>query len=477
MFFVLKNIIPIKTILGLVFFTIYLNGSTRVAYTRPGYMMRIPTTSTMKTPYLFRTGVASEIHNFNPMNSSGGVFFDIELNRGFGFGFSAVKGADTTRIEKLLTSQNNPPVEFGFHFQQRVYMYNDISLSVGLQDVVFESSSEEEAILNLNTDLLSFFVVLGSEKDLGDYKMNTYFGFGTGGLAPVSKFVDDTTIVNTVIDTNTIANSPESNAGIFIGFGLKTPYFARWGGMDIVGEFDGSGVNVGLRIPLTSDYRLNLGFTHLDQIPNWKDAYWLGHSGISIGFSMEVPRDPSKRGIQGGPSSPIDIYGPNNNLKEGETIPLHRDSTIAMANIAVETLRDSMSLMNNEMRNLLVRLSAMEQNTKFLSDSLSSIKLETNVSEKNMNEALRHLSKSLRYFYAGDYREALKEVDLALELNPNLALAYARRGSIYYKLGDVQRATINWNLALRLDPEYTDVRNILKALHENNLRNASVEGE
>ena len=466
----------LKKIVIIVFLFQFLYGSTRVAYTRPGYMMRIPTTSTMKTPYLFRTGVGTEIHNFNPMNTSGGVFFDIELNKGFGFGFSAVKGADTTRVENLLQSQYNPPVEFGFHFQQRVYMYNDLSLSVGLQDVVFESSSDKEGILNLNTELLSFFVVLGSEKDLGEYKMNTYFGFGTGGLAPVSRFVNDTTTVNSAL-SDSVENAPESNAGIFIGFGLKTPYFARWGGMDIVGEFDGSGVNVGLRIPLTSDYRLNLGFTHLDQIPNWKDAYWLGHSGISIGFSMEVPREGQSRNLPGGPSAPMNIYGPNRELNQDNSIPLHRDSTIAMANIAVETLRDSMSLMNNEMRNLLVRLSAMEQNTKFLSDSLTSVKLKSNVSEKNMNEALRHLSKSLRYFYAGDYREALKEVDLALELNPNLALAYARRGSIYYKLGDVQRATINWNLALRLDPEYTDVRNILKALHENKLKNASIEGD
>ena len=462
----------IKKIFTVLFLLTIINGSTRVAYTRPGFMMRIPTSSIMKTPYLFRTGIGSEIHNFNPMNTSGGVFFDIELSRGFSFGFSAVKGGDTTRVEKLLESTNNPPVEFGFHFQQRVYMYNDISLSVGLQDVVFESSSDTEGILNLNTDLLSFFAVLGSEKDLGEYKMNTYFGIGTGGLAPVSNFTD-TTSINESIDTSN-TSVPESNTGIFIGFGLKTPYFARWGGMDIVGEFDGSGVNVGLRIPLTSDYRLNLGFTHLDQIPNWKDAYWSGHSGVTIGFSMEVPRDPSKRAMGGGPSAPTNIYG----LKDKSGgVPLHRDSTIAMANVAVETLRDSMSLMNNEMRNLLVRLSAMEQNTKFLSDSLSSIKLETNVSEKNMNEALRHLSRSLRYFYAGDYREALKEVDLALELNPNLALAYARRGSIYYKLGDVQRATINWNLALRLDPEYTDVRNILKALHENKLKSENLEGE
>ena len=86
---------------------------------------------------------------------------------------------------------------------------------------------------------------------------------------------------------------------------------------------------------------------------------------------------------------------------------------------------------------------------------------------------MRHLSRSLRYFHSGDYREALQEVETALDLNPNLALAYARRGSIYYQLGDPQRATINWNLALQMDPEYDDVRNILKALQENRLKTTS----
>ena len=248
--------------------------------------------------------------------------------------------------------------------------------------------------------------------------------------------------------------------------------------MDIVGEFDGTGVNVGLRIPLTSDYRLNLGFTHMEKLPEWGNRYWSGHPGFTLGLDMAVPRDPRQR-VQSGPSSPTNIYGPSGGMNQrfDDSIPIHRDSTVAMANVAVSTLRDSMALMNNEMRNLLVRLNAMEQNSKFLSDSLTSLKLETNVSEKNMNEAMRFLSRSLRFFYAGDYREALKEVDLALELNPDLALAYARRGSIYYKLGDVQRATINWNLALRLDPEYTDVRNILKALNENKLKSTSIMEE
>ena len=436
-------------------------GSTRVAYTRPGLMMRIPTSSNHKTPYLFRTGFGTEIHNFDPFNTAKGVYFDMELNKGFAFGFSAVQGGDTTSLAVLTESQQKPVVEFGFHFQQRVFSYNDISLTVGLQDVVFQNDQTSDEILSLNTSLLSFFTVLASEKDLGEYKMNTYMGFGSGGLAPMDTIEVD-------------PDSAGTSAGVFLGFVLKTPYFARRGGMDIVGEFDGTGVNVGLRIPLTSDYRLNLGFTHIERLPDWDKRYWAGHPGFTLGLDMAVPREPRRR-LQGGPSGPTNIYGPSDGLPGGiETLPLHRDSTITMANVAVTTLRDSMALMNNEMRNLLVRLSAMEQNTKFLSDSLVNIQLETNVSEKNMNEALRHLSRSLRYFYAGDYREALKEVDLSLELNPNLALAYARRGSIYYKLGDVQRATINWNLALRLDPEYTDVRNILKALHENNLKSASL---
>ena len=449
----LNTIIILLVLLNILF------GSTRIVYTRPGLMMRIPTSSVQKAPYIFRTGFGVELHNFDPINTAKGVYFDMELGRGFAAGFSAVQGGDTTSLDMISESQYTPQVEFGFHFQQRIFTYNDISLSAGLQDIVFQNNQDDEQMLSLNTDLLSFFVVLASEKDLGDYKMSTFMGFGTGGLGPM----DSVKVISDSVQT--------ANAGVFVGFLLKTPYFGRTGGMDIVGEFDGTGVNVGLRIPLTSDYRLNLGFTHMEKLPQWGNRYWSEHPAFTVGFDFAVPRDPRKR-VQSGPSGPVNLYGKNSLSRDLETIPMHRDSTVEMANVAVETLRDSMALMNNEMRNLLVRLNAMEQSSRFLSDSLSSLKLESNISEKNMNEALRHLSKSLRYFYAGDYREALKEVDLALELNPNLALAYARRGSIYYKLGDVQRATINWNLALRLDPEYTDVRNILKALNENKMKSA-----
>ena len=54
--------------------------------------------------------------------------------------------------------------------------------------------------------------------------------------------------------------------------------------------------------------------------------------------------------------------------------------------------------------------------------------LENQVFESNLNKTMRHLSRSLRHYYAGDYMVALQEVELALHLNPELAVAYARRG-------------------------------------------------
>ena len=385
----------------------------------------------------------------------------MEFSKGFSVGFSAVQGGDTTSLDLISKSQYTPQVEFGFHFQQRVFVYNDISLSAGLQDIVFQNNQDNEEVLSLNTDLMSFFLVLASEKDLGDYQMSTFMGFGTGGLGPM----DSVKVVSDSAQT--------ANAGVFVGFLLKTPYFGRNGGMDIVGEFDGTGVNVGLRIPLTSDYRLNLGFTHIERLPSWKTRYWTGHPAFTIGFDMAVPRTGGSARSSSGPSNqPLSTA--NLAFSNDGSVPAYMDSTIAMADFTVLSLRDSMLMMNNEMRNLMVQLSALEQESQFLVDSLKQLKLGKNVQGKNMNESMRHLSRSLRFFYAGDFREALKEVDLSLELKPDLALAYARRGSIYYKLGDVQRATINWNLALRLDPEYDDVRNILKALHENRLKDANL---
>ena len=107
-------------------------------------------------------------------------------------------------------------------------------------------------------------------------------------------------------------------------------------------------------------------------------------------------------------------------------------------------------------------------------DSTRNNLLREQVSQSNQNKAMRHLSRSLRYFYDGQYHVALSEVNIAIELNPNLAIAYGRRGSIYYKLGDDRRATLNWNVALQLDPEFTEIYDILRATDENRLKHIEI---
>ena len=427
-------------------------GATRVAYLRPGPMMKIPYTTVGPSPYLFIAGFGSELHNLSPFNTAGGAYFSLETN-GWTFGFSTAQGADTTRLANLEISTYKAPVEFGFHLQRRVYVRENIAFTVGLQDIVFENNTTG---LSLDPKELSFFGIVSSQKQMGQYNMNTFIGFGTGGFGAI-----DT--VNTDTLTEKITGT---NAGVFAGAIFNTPYLEKWGGIDIVGEFDGNGINVGLRIPLTSDYRLNLGFTHIEKLPKWKDRYWEGHAGLTLGFEITAPRGSAIKTPGSGPAPPVYGKGPVNMAE--------MDTTLMLADYMVTTLRDSMGMMNNEMRNLITRLSAMEQHSKFLEDSLKAIRLNNNVNEQKMNEAMRHLSRSLRYFHVGDYRTSLQEVESALDANPNLALAYARRGSIYFKLGDLQRATINWNLALRMDPEYDDVRNVLKALHEKRLKSTSM---
>ena len=434
-------------------FIIILNCSysaTRIAYLRPGPMMKIPFSMSGTSPYLFTAGFGTEFHNLAPINTAKGFYYNMQAG-GWLLGFSTGSAGDTTRIANLDVSTYRAPVEFGFHLQRQLYSKDNISFSLGLQDIVFENKTSG---LNLDPNELSFFGVISSEQMIRDFKVNTFLGFGTGGFGAI-----DTIEVDSLKTSGTAA-------GVFMGLIFNTPYLDKWGGIDIVGEFDGNGINVGLRIPLTSDYRLNLGFTHIEKLPNWKDRYWEGHAAFTLGFEISAARSSGVK-VPGG--------GPSPNILPNDKVSLSNvDTTLMMADYAVSTLRDSMGMMNNEMRNLMIRLAAMEQHSKFLEDSLKAVKLNNNVSEQKMNDAMRHLSRSLRYFYAGNYRSSLQEVESALELNPNLALAYARRGSIYYKLGDVQRATINWNLALRMDPEYDDVRNVLKALHENRLKSTTM---
>jgi len=79
-----------------------------------------------------------------------------------------------------------------------------------------------------------------------------------------------------------------------------------------------------------------------------------------------------------------------------------------------------------------------------------------------IRSALDHMQRGLEFYYKGQYRLALEEYKLVINLVPTFSMAYARLGSIYYKLDDLENAKLSWEKALELDPSNQSLKIFLK---------------
>ncbi len=433
---------------------------TRLSFTRPGGMMRVPISTSVRSDNLFMAGFVSELLNIAPYNSASGVYFDAEVGKNLRIGLSSVTTADTSA--NLDSSSYQPPLQIGFHMQQRIWSYGNISFSLGLQDIVLTQS---DGAFTVDPDLMSIMGVISSEQAIRNYQLNSYMGFGTGTIGGATATSDTTT---------------ELRLGVFAGFMLKTPIMASRGGLQIIGEFDGGGINAGILLPLTADYRLQLGIVHIENLPQFgtqADGQALASNApaIVIGLNLKVPRLPDSKLAQ----AELGALGPRPEGGVGAVspemmLPSQIDSTLKAADFLVTMLRDSLRINKFANKNLLTQLAQRDQEGIVMADSVRNMQLRIEMMHSNLNTTMRHLALAWQHYFQENYRDALQEVEMSIQLNPDLAIAYARRGTIYYKLGDTQRATINWNLALKLDPEYDDVRNALRALRENRLNAASL---
>ena len=419
--------------------------NSRVAFSRPGDMMRIPSMAYEKnSPTLFTVDVNSEILNFSSENRaySGTVALNFQRKGGLNFGLTANRLSNPVAIK-----------EAGFHFQKTVFKYGDVTFSAGIHDFLYMRDGND--VIRVND--ISFFGLFTSYKEFENYSLSIHFGGGTGKIQYDPQTTDDVDV---------------QSAGGFLGFSLKTSYFEKNGGLDFMMEYIGTGVNIGCKVPITDNYTMNLGMTHFENLSEFASESKTGKDrkelqfnapAISIGFSIDIPNlyKEENQSI----SQPFDAP---ESIGIGDTEDLD-------AYTAIHQLRDSLNIAMFENRNLYDENLFLKHQIAVLNDSTRTFHLEREVDKSNLNLILRHISRSLRHFYAEEYREALAEIDLAIEVNPNLALAYARRGSIYYRLGDFQRATMNWNIALKLDPEFTEIQDLLKASKENRLSTAELD--
>ena len=421
----------------------FVEAKSRISFSRPGKMIRIPSVDRSAFRKLLDINLSHEFLSSFQGNSNFSINFPMG-KLGYQYGISIVKP------ENPINS-----VEIGFHVQKNILVYGNINLDVGIQDILYRQSNDYTN--GLDTKEISLFAVLSSNKIFEDYAIYTHLGLGTGKI---------------VQDSQLYISNPEQKIGTFFGFEFKTPLLKKNGGVSLLTEYDGMGLNIGLYIPILKIHQINIGITHFDDLGNFAtedkigiDNYALlteNAPSITLGFTMKIPKVYS-------------IYDERSihSFQLGKGIYSKTDSSILFYNPicteVVETLRDSIRVEKNIIENLEDHNIMLLHKEAVLVDSTRKNLLRKEVGQSQQNEAMRHLSRSLRFFYNERYRDALSEINSAIETNPNLAIAFGRRGSIYYKLGDIRRATMNWNAALQLDPEFTEIYDMLKAYDENSL--------
>lgn len=76
----------------------------------------------------------------------------------------------------------------------------------------------------------------------------------------------------------------------------------------------------------------------------------------------------------------------------------------------------------------------------------------------------QYFEKAQEAMLAGNYSEALKQVNLVLLTRPDHVQGHAMKGSVYYAMGSYQLADTEWQRVLALDPGNQEVRDFMEFL-------------
>ena len=426
-------------------------GNSRVSFTRPGALMRVSNTDDYDPNKLFSVALASEVTSLGDILSHSSSFaFNKSYSNGSSWGLNYTL-LPYTGIEASYQHKDHG-YEFGFHFQNRLYSTGRSNISFGVHDVIIN----DEELININN--LSFFLNFSNTISTDDYNLSSLLGIGTGKM-----------VFDPHITTN---NDSIATLGVYGAFKLNTPFLKQWGGMDFITEVVARSLNVGFVFPITREYDFSIGITNIENLSTFANQ--------SSKDGDQAPLYPNAPAICFGLTANIPKINKTKTKKISQDYPIlfingRVDSSLFNAGQYIYSLQDSIEILLQDINTVSAKNVELRLNNQFFKDSLNNLILNTEVNSATQNEAMRYLSRSLRFYYQGDFQDALSEVDNAIKLQPNIAVAYARKGSIYYKLNQIDRATLNWNIALKLDPEYSEVRDMLNALKENKLRPISID--
>ena len=487
------NQIKIFTIIYLVIIVSMLAANSRVAFSRPGSLLRTPS-ATISELYdhapLFSVGFSVEAVNLELPSISNSIYIHTTIKKEYQLGITYTQLADPRSENQIDDESVDFPIstELSLHFQKRVFSAGNFDIDLGIQDLSFRNNKEMSNP--------SMFAVFSSKKSFDDYHLIFSYGFGSGRIAS-DLHHDNYTAGGIVFDDN-------NNIGGYLALNLYTPIHKKLKNrLNFLLEYDGTGLNLGSQIPITNEYSIFLGLIHFNNIGEFQyrtkdpgntlESILAKAPTVSFGFKMNVP---SKK-----QSKPVSFMQASSSHEQDSTLGLNLENIdselifgeymyteesvqklidslntiITLTENKYETVSDSIRFAEFTAKNLSIENSSLLQNISELNETIDQYDYEKLVSMKDLQKSMRHMSRSLNNFFEKDFHQALVEIDRAIDLSPNLALAYARKAAIYYAMGQSDKASINWNIALKLDPEYDEVRNMLEALKSDDMQAVDVE--
>ena len=444
--------------------------NTRVAFSRPGALIRTPSLLINSSQDEYHVGFSTELINTTTFNSSSAIFFKGISHKGYHYGFAYSTHA------KINQNDNNPLSDLSFHFGSKIYSTDNMQINMGINDVLYSPQTKHE--LSLSVSLLNSGIILGKRKRFG---LQTALGFGTGKINQDSHNSD--TNGDGVIDYE---DDISHEARFFFGLNIKTPYLKERGGVNLLLDFDGSGTHLGATIPAGKQLEVNVGITNFQNIVNFNqykvegsETIFPDSPGISFGIGFKIKRIPKSLpriadsiiNFSASPNECVLVHTRENHNNpiaidtECEEVALNQFVTNINKDFTI--LNDSIIFMQQELETQKNYKTQQDFEIKTLEESINIQYLKQVISVSELNIAMKHMIQSLQYYYEEQYILALDEVDKTIKRFPKLAIAYARKGSIYYQLGDLKQATIYWNIALKHDPEYKQVQAMLSSIKTN----------
>lgn len=70
------------------------------------------------------------------------------------------------------------------------------------------------------------------------------------------------------------------------------------------------------------------------------------------------------------------------------------------------------------------------------------------------NHAAAYINRGAAYYKSGNHQQAINDFSKAIEIDPKLAEAYFGRGNVFFKLGSYRQSINDYNKALELNPKF-----------------------